>query len=74
VLNHTGYQMPIHEVQDQLIDELTILFNRFGRSINDFNLPKKSSNSGSSHMNHFIEEELCYDNHVLLSESEALLR
>jgi hypothetical protein len=41
-LNCSTYQIPENELRDELLDRLTILFNKSGGNIQDFNLPQKT--------------------------------
>jgi hypothetical protein len=41
-LNLPSYQMPINEIKDHLIDKLSVLFNKYGSNIRDYNLPQKT--------------------------------
>lgn len=68
------YQMPEDEVKDQLLDNLTILFNRCGANIHDYNLPRKTIFTDPCCGNRLLEEELSYNfdelshlSHVLYS-------
>jgi hypothetical protein len=68
------YQMPEDEVKDQLLDNLTILFNRCRANIHDYNLPRKTIFTYPCCGNRLLEEELSYNfdelshlSHVLYS-------
>jgi hypothetical protein len=52
------YQMPGDEMKDQLLYNLTILFNRCGANIHDYNLPRKTSFTDPCCGNRLLEEEL----------------
>jgi hypothetical protein len=71
-LNLPSYQMPINEIRDHLLDKLSILFNKCGSNIRDYNLPQKTNSAGSSYGNRYIEEQLSYDFNALLSEAQNL--
>jgi hypothetical protein len=68
-----NYQMPDNELRDHLFDKLSILFNKSGASIQDFNLPRKEHRTDFVEINHLVEEELSYDANTLLNESQILI-
>ncbi|PWZ28212.1 hypothetical protein Zm00014a_038889 [Zea mays] len=72
-LNLPSYQMPTIELRDHLIDKLSVLFNKCGSNIKEYNLPQKTNSTGSIHGNRFIEEELSY-NFDTLSQTAYNLR
>ena len=72
-LNLPSYQMPTIELRDHLIDKLSVLFNKCGSNIKEYNLPQKTNSTGSIHDNRFIEEELSY-NFDTLSQTAYNLR
>ena len=71
-LNHPAYQMEEHQIKDNLIDQLTVLFNKCGGNITNHDLPSKSVSSETLHGNCFIEEELFYNINDMLTQSYEL--
>jgi hypothetical protein len=51
---------------------LGVLFDKRGRSINEFNLPRESVPSSQDFINRLFDEELNYDAATLMSEAERL--
>jgi hypothetical protein len=73
VLQHQSYQMNENDLWDHLLDTLGTLFNKRGSSINNFNLPKKSTITSVDSTNCLFDEELSYDTSNLLNESENMM-
>ena len=73
LLNHPSYQMSDEALKNQLIEELTTLFNRRGSRIQDFNLPIRSDSYNQLSSNRFIDDELSYDIDTMHTESEILV-
>jgi hypothetical protein len=55
------------------LDTLGDLLNRRGLSINDFNLPRKSTITTADFSNCLFDEELSYNAESLMSESENMI-
>jgi hypothetical protein len=60
-LNHQEYQMPDCDLQNEVLRNLSILFDKQGRSIKEFNLPKYFEHSSQESIYRFFDEELNYD-------------
>jgi hypothetical protein len=60
-LNCPNYQMPENDLRNELLDRLSVLFNKGGGIIQDFNLLQKTNSIEQSGANHLIEEETSYD-------------
>jgi len=71
MIGNQNYQMPDNDIRNRLLDDLTALFAKSGSNIHNFNLPHRTSASGSSSTNHLVEEELSYD--VLCSSDQSSL-
>ncbi|XP_066361401.1 uncharacterized protein [Miscanthus floridulus] len=71
MIGNQNYQMPDSDIRNRLLDDLTALFAKSGSSIHNFNLPHRTSASGSSSTNRLVEEELAYD--VLCSSYQSNL-
>jgi hypothetical protein len=72
-LNCPNYQMTENDLRNELFDRLSVLFNKSGGNIHDFNLPQKTNSIEQSGVNRLIEEETSYDINRLLDESHALI-
>jgi ATP-dependent DNA helicase PIF1 len=72
MLNHSGYQMLDVDLRDQLLQTLGVLFQKRGRNINEFNLPREFVPSSQDLVNRLLDEELNYDADILMSEAESL--
>jgi hypothetical protein len=72
-LNHQTYQMSDTNLQDEVLERLGTLFNKRGRCIDDFDLPRKSVNSSWESVKCLFDEELNYDATALLTKSESLI-
>jgi hypothetical protein len=66
------FQMTDNELKDELLERFTILFNKSGGNIHDFNLPQKVHGTQQQEFNRLIEEETSYDRENLHSESQSL--
>jgi hypothetical protein len=72
-LNCPNYQMPENDLRNELLDRLSVLFNKGGGIIQDFNLLQKTNSIEQSGANHLIEEETSYDVNRFRDESETLI-
>jgi hypothetical protein len=61
------------DLQDEVLERLGTLFNKRGRRIDDFDLPRKYVNSSWESVKRLFDEELNYDATSLLTESESLI-
>jgi hypothetical protein len=71
MIGNQNYQMPDNDIRNHLLDDLATLFAKSGSNIHNFNLPHRTSASGSSSTNRLVEEELSYD--ILPSSDESNL-
>jgi hypothetical protein len=65
--------MPKNDLRNELLDRLSVLFNKGGGIIQDFNLLQKTNSIEQSGANHLIEEETSYDVNRFRDESETLI-
>jgi hypothetical protein len=65
--------MQENDLRNELLDRLSVLFNKSGSNIHDFNLPQKTNSIEQSGVNRLIEEETSYDINRLLDESHTLI-
>ena len=72
MIGNQNYQMPDNDVRNRLLDDLTALFAKSGSNIHNFNLPHRTSASGSSSTNHLVEEELSYNVPCSSDQSDLL--
>jgi hypothetical protein len=72
-LQHQEYVMLDVDLRDQLLQVLGVLFDKRGRSINEFNLPRESVPSLQDSINRLFDEELNYDANSLMSEADKLI-
>jgi phosphate starvation-inducible protein PhoH len=72
-LNHQTYQISNTDLRDEVLERLHTLFNKRGRRIDDFYLPRKSVNSSRDSVNRLFDEELNYNASDLLTQSEDLI-
>jgi hypothetical protein len=72
-LNHQGYQIPDPDLQNEVLRNLSDLFDKQGRSISTFNLPRVSEQSSQESINRLLDEELSYDANTLAAESEKMI-
>ncbi|KAM0923140.1 hypothetical protein ACQ4PT_005704 [Festuca glaucescens] len=71
-LHDSAYLVPVDELRNMLIEELSGVFARNGCSILDHNLPLKSVCDPTSHVNNMINDELCQDFDSLIKTAEAM--
>ncbi|KAM0901693.1 hypothetical protein ACQ4PT_019811 [Festuca glaucescens] len=71
-LHDSAYLVPVDELRNMLIEELSGVFARNGCSILDHNLPLKSVCDPTSHVNNMINDELCQDFDLLIKTAEAM--
>ncbi|KAM0851549.1 hypothetical protein ACQ4PT_052350 [Festuca glaucescens] len=71
-LHDSAYLVPVDELRNMLIEELSGVFARSGCSILDHNLPLKSVCDPTSHVNNMINDELCQDFDSLIKTAEAM--
>jgi hypothetical protein len=72
-INPQHYQMPNTDLRDQVLTNLSALFERRGRTINEFNLPRATVYSSQESVNRLFDEELNYDADTLAIESQRLI-
>jgi hypothetical protein len=72
-INHHQYQMPNTDLRNEVLRNLGTLFERRGRSINEFNLPRSVIYSSQESINRLFEEELNYDADTLTDEYQRLI-
>jgi hypothetical protein len=72
-INHQQYQMSDTDLQNEVLRNLSTLFDRQGRSISKFNLPRNTVHSSQESINRLFEEELNYDANTLADESQRLI-
>jgi superfamily II DNA or RNA helicase len=65
--------MPDTDLRNEVLRNLSTLFDRRGRSINEFNLPRNTVHSSHELINHLFEEGLNYDANTLADESQRLI-
>jgi hypothetical protein len=63
------YVVPIDQLKDLLLDELTEVFLKNGSKINNFDLPPKSTYESSSYDNRLLQEETSYDSAELAEQA-----
>ena len=68
-MGNLEYEMPIDQLRDMLLEELTHVFVKNGAQISDFNLPPKTSFEMTFYENRLIREELSYDSEKLAKEA-----
>jgi hypothetical protein len=61
------------DLRDQLLQTLGVMFNKRGRNINEFNLPRESVPSSQDFVNQLLDEEHNYDAAILMSEADSLV-
>lgn len=69
--NHSLLLAP-HDIKDMVLDEIAVLLNKRGSSIDEFCLPKRTAVDTRCRFNHLVEEELSYDLEALEIESNLL--
>jgi hypothetical protein len=72
-LNHQTYQISDTDLWDEVLERLDTLFNKRGRRIDDFCLPRESINSSRDSVNRLFDEELNYDTSDLQTQFENLI-
>jgi hypothetical protein len=55
-LNHKEYQMPDCDLQNEVLRNLSLLFDKQGRSIKEFNHPKYFEHSSQESINRLFDE------------------
>jgi hypothetical protein len=65
--------MPDCDLQNEVLRNLSILFDKQGRSIKEFNLPKYFEHSSQESIYRFFDEELNYDANTLANESQIMI-
>jgi hypothetical protein len=71
-MNCPTYQMADDDLRNELLERLTVLFNKSGGNIHDFNLPQKVHTTQQD-LNRLIKEETSYDPEILHNESQSLI-
>lgn len=71
-LQNPNYVVPVMILQNRLLEELEIVFNKNGASINAYGLPNKTSTTERVLENKLIQEELSYDVDQLQHEVPSL--
>uniref|UniRef100_A0ACD5ZBE1 Uncharacterized protein n=1 Tax=Avena sativa TaxID=4498 RepID=A0ACD5ZBE1_AVESA len=66
------YEVPVEQLRDMLLSELSEVFLKNGSRITDFNLPPKSTYEGVFHANRLIQEEMAYDSADLAEKANGL--
>nr|ADB85380.1 putative retrotransposon protein [Phyllostachys edulis] len=66
------YVMPVDDLKDLLLDEISALLKRNGTRISSFNLPARSGRLSHNYTNSMISDELSYDITELSNESRKL--
>jgi hypothetical protein len=72
-LNHQEYLMLDCNLQNEVLRNLNMLFDKQGRSIKEFNLPKYFEHSSQESINRLFDEELNYDANTLTNESQIMI-
>ncbi|XP_062202425.1 uncharacterized protein LOC133904848 isoform X1 [Phragmites australis] len=71
-LRNPNFVLPLSELKDMILDEISILLNKHGVSIKDYNLPSKSEKASPFLTNRLIDDEMSYNLPELEMESAFL--
>ncbi|XP_062210318.1 uncharacterized protein LOC133911879 isoform X1 [Phragmites australis] len=71
-LRNPNFSLPLPELKDMILDEISILLNKHGANIKDYNLPSKSEKTSQYFVNRLIDDEMSYNLSELEMESASL--
>ena len=71
-LHDDKYNVPVDELRNMLLDQLSVVFTKNGCNMLDHDLPLRFVHETSSHINCMINDELSQDCETLIKTAEAM--